>query len=238
MLELLKLRLRILPGLLIILGLCFTLIGRAQAESLHSDLPADQVVVKLKPGVSINVIITRYNVNLLGKLTETNLYFLKLPAGQTADQILPVLNADSDLYYAELNYYSDGSPGGGYIMFGGHMSPLAEYIMFGGHGDLTPTPPPSTSQWAWTKIGLTDAQKISRGQDVIVAVLDTGLAPDHPLLNSSLTAGYDFVGMTNNIYDTGNGLDDDGNGQVDEFVGHGTHVSGIIVTAAQGFKSC
>ncbi|MGB8980299.1 MAG: cellulose binding domain-containing protein, partial [Anaerolineales bacterium] len=61
-------------------------------------------------------------------------------------------------------------------------------------------------------------------------------APDHPLLNSSIIAGYDFVGMTNNIYDYGNGLDDDGNGSVDEFVGHGTHVSCIIVTEAPGVQ--
>ncbi|HSB00742.1 MAG TPA: S8 family serine peptidase [Anaerolineales bacterium] len=202
-----------------------------------ADPPPDQVVIKLKFGVSINTILARYNAGLLGTLTETNLYFLQLPAGQTADQILPVLKVDPDLYYAEPNYYTDGSPGGGYIFFGGHTSPLAEYIFFGGHGNITPTPPPpGSTQWAWSKINLTDAQKISRGQGIIVAVLDTGLAPDHPLLNSSITAGYDFVGMSNDIYDRGNGLDDTGNGQVDEFVGHGTHVSGIIVTEAPGVQ--
>lgn len=230
-------RLRIFAGLLTALALCFVLIGSAGADMPKvADPPPDQAVVKLKPGVSINTILARYNAALLGTLTETNLYFLQLPAGQTADQILPLLNADSDLYYAEPNYYSDGAPGGGYIMFGPHMAPLAEYIMFGPHGDVTPTPPGGSTQWAWGKIGLADAQKISRGQGIIVAVLDTGLAPDHPLLNSSITAGYDFVGMTNNIYDHGNGLDDTGNGQVDEFVGHGTHVSGIIVTEAPGVQ--
>ncbi|RPJ26220.1 MAG: hypothetical protein EHM33_12370 [Chloroflexi bacterium] len=233
----LKPRLRILLGLLIALGLCFAFIGSAQAERHNlSDPPPDQVVVKLKPGVSINVILARYNASLLGTLTETNLYFLQLPPGQTADQILPVLISDPDLYYAEPNYYSDGLPGGGHIMFGGHMAPLAEHIMFGGHGDITPTPPAGSTQWAWSKINLTDAQKISRGQGVIVAVLDTGLAPDHPLLNSSITAGYDFVRMSTDIYDRGNGIDDTGNGQVDEFVGHGTHVSGIVVTEAPGVQ--
>ncbi len=237
MFEFFKPRLRIFLGWLIALELCFTLIGSARAEKPNMpDPPSDQVVVKLKFNVSINTILTRYNANLLGTLTENNLYFLQLPAGQTASGILPTLNADQDLYYAEPNYYTDGSPGGGYIMFDGHMAPLAEYIMFDGHGDVTPTPPGGSSQWAWSKIGLADAQKISRGQGVIVAVLDTGMAPDHPLLNSSITAGYDFVRMTNDIYDRGNGLDDTGNGQIDEFVGHGTHVSGIIVTEAPGVQ--
>ncbi len=206
------------------------------SQAKLSDPPIDQVVVKPKPGVAIGTLLTRYNATLLGMMTETNIYFLQLPAGQTASQQLPVLNADPDLYYAEPNYYVDSAPGGGYIMFGAHMSPLAEYIMFGAHGGLTPTPPSTADQWSWLKIGLADAQKESTGQGIVVAVLDTGLAPDHQLLKSSITAGYDFVGMTNNIYDTGNGLDDNGNGLVDEFVGHGTHVSGIIVTEAPGVQ--
>ena len=83
---------------------------------------------------------------------------------------------------------------------------------------------------------MADAQKISTGQGVVVAVLDSGLAADHPLLNSNLTAGYDFVGMTNQIYDFGNNLDDDGDGKIDEGTGHGTHISGIIVSAAPGVQ--
>src|SRR5687767_10383938 len=100
MLKSFKLHLRVLSGLLIALALCMTLIGSAQAgRSSLADPPPNQVVVKPKPGVSINTILTRYNALLLGRLTETNLYFLQLQAGQTADQILPILNADSDLYY-------------------------------------------------------------------------------------------------------------------------------------------
>ncbi len=237
MVKMLRLRFWVPLGLLVVLGLLFTTTGSARTEVPYvSDPPIDQVVVKPKPGVSINTILARYNASLLGTLTETNIYFLQLPAGQTADQILPILNTDPDLFYAEPNYYSDGAPGGGFIMFGAHMSPLAEFIMFGAHGGLTPTPPAGSTQWAWSKINLADAQKISRGQGIIVAVLDTGMAPDHPLLNSSIIAGYDFVGMTNSIYDRGNGLDDTGNGQIDEFVGHGTHVSGIIVTEAPGVQ--
>ncbi len=201
-----------------------------------SDPPVNQVAVKLKPGVSINTILARYNASYLGMITETNLYFLQLASGQTADQLLPILNADQDLYYAEPNYYTSGAPNGGAILFDAHMAPAAGAILFDAHGSLTPTPPGPADPWAWTKIGLSDAQKESIGWGVIVAVLDTGLAPDHNLLKANLTAGYDYVGMTNNIYDTGNGLDDDGDGQIDEDVGHGTHVAGIIVTEAPGVQ--
>jgi hypothetical protein len=224
-------------GLFVLIAFAISSVGSVNASQAQiSDPPPDQVAIKLKPGVAIGAILTRYNATLLGTIIETNLYFLQLLNGQTASQLLPSLNADSDLYYAEPNYYTDGAPGGGVILFRAHMAPLAEVILFRAHGELTPTPPGSSDQWAWSKIGLADAQKISTGQGIIVAVLDTGLAADHPLLKSSITAGYDFVGMTNNIYDTGNGLDDDGDGLVDEDLGHGTHVSGIILTEAPGVQ--
>src|SRR5512145_1052975 len=95
----LRLRLRILPVLLLVLALCLSLIGSARADVRRvSDPPLDQVVVKPKAGVSIDTILARYNASLLGTLTETNLYFLQLSAGQTANAILPILNADPDLH--------------------------------------------------------------------------------------------------------------------------------------------
>jgi len=224
-------------SLIVLLALITLSFGYVKASNLQIvDPPVDQVVVKLKSGVAIGTILGRYNATILETITETNLYFLQLPAGQTAEQILPSLNTDPDLFYAEPNYYFDGSPNGGAILFRAHMAPLAEAILFRAHGELTPIPPPSSDQWAWDKIGLLSSQKISTGQAIIVAVLDTGLAPDHPLLNSNITAGYNFVGMNNDIYDRGNGIDDDGDGIVDGFVGHGTHVSGIIVTESPGVQ--
>lgn len=228
----------ILLALLVLFGLAISTFGLAQANQAQlPDPPSDQVVVKPKQGVAINTILSRYNSSLLGMVPETNIYFLQLSAGQTADQLLPTLNADPDLYYAEPNYYTEGAPGSGMIMFHAHMAPTAGMIMFHAHGTLVPTPPGGTDQWAWIKTRLAEAHKLSIGQGIIVAVLDTGMAPDHPLLNSSITAGYDFVGMIPGaIYDTGDNQDADGDGLVDEDVGHGTHVSGIIVTAAPGVQ--
>lgn len=217
---------------LVILVLSSAQTGRAQ----WLDLPPHEVVVKLKPGVAIDTILARYNASLLGTITETNLYFLELSNGQTAESLLPTLNADADLYYAEPNYYSEGAPGGGVILFGAHSAPASEVILFGAHGDLTPVPGSGTNQWAWNKVRLGDAGKMSIGQGIVVAVLDTGLAADHSLVRSSIIVGYDFVGMQNAIYDTGNGLDDDNDGLVDEDLGHGTHVSGIILTGAPGVQ--
>ncbi len=89
-------------------------------------------------------------------------------------------------------------------------------------------------------IHMPEAWTLTQGnQDIIVAILDTGIKTDHPEFNGRLWYN------ANEIPE--NGLDDDGNGHVDDvngwnFVidsrgvtddaGHGTHVSGII--GAQG----
>lgn len=54
-------------------------------------------------------------------------------------------------------------------------------------------------------------------EGVIVAVLDTGIDADHPLLEGKVMQGYDFVRFRRDT--------DDANG-------HGTHVAGIIATIA------
>ena len=198
---------------------------------LLSDPPSNQVAVKLKSWVSINTILARYNATQVDVLTETNLYALQLPAGQTAEQILPAMKADTDLWSAEPNYYTETAPDGTTIGFHGTTIGFhGTTIGFHGTGGLTPTPVGGADQWAWLKVGLANAHKISMGQNVIVAVLDTGMVGDHSLSQSNIIGGYDFVRMTSGFLDSGNSLDDNGDGLVDDFVGHGTHVSGIILT--------
>lgn len=89
-------------------------------------------------------------------------------------------------------------------------------------------------QWAAAKLRLPQAHTITAGQGMIVAVLDTGVTADHPLLDGYLLPGYDFVDNDAFPDDTAGGIDEDGDGQVDEAAGHGTHVAGIVrLTAPQ-----
>ena len=78
----------------------------------------------------------------------------------------------------------------------------------------------------------------ARGKDIVVAVVDTGVDASHPQLSQRIAYNPGESGANAN-----NGVDDDGNGYVDDYAGynffsssgdtmddvnHGTHVAGII----------
>ncbi len=99
-----------------------------------------------------------------------------------------------------------------------------------GEGEAIPStdPAPYSNQYAIDMLDLSCAQQTNGGEGTTVAVLDTGIQSDHPELSESLVPGYNFIDDNGNPADSGNGVDDDGDGDVDEMVGHGTHVAGIV----------
>jgi len=93
------------------------------------------------------------------------------------------------------------------------------------------------SQYATEQTNVPQAQARSTGAGTVVAVLDTGIDAEHPLLKGRvLSNGYDFVNDNDNTDDVGAGIDSDGDGQVDEMVGHGTFVAGLITLVAPDAK--
>lgn len=100
---------------------------------------------------------------------------------------------------------------------------------------VTPNDPGLFSQWGLSKISASQSWDIERGNSsIVIAIVDTGVAWDHPDLANNIWNN------TNEI--PNNGIDDDGNGYVDDvrgwdFVnsdndpmddfGHGTHTAGI-----------
>lgn len=72
------------------------------------------------------------------------------------------------------------------------------------------------------------------GVGVRIAVLDTGFDLDHPLLVDKLVPGVDLVDDDQRPSDLKNGIDDDGDGLVDEAHGHGTFVSGMLAQLSPG----
>jgi subtilisin family serine protease len=82
------------------------------------------------------------------------------------------------------------------------------------------------------RLGLDPAHGVSRGNGVLVAILDTGVNADHPLLAGRVIAGRDYVDDDTDASDRPDSYDSDLDGQVDEALGHGTHVAGIVALVA------
>ncbi len=67
------------------------------------------------------------------------------------------------------------------------------------------------------------------GAGIVVAVLDTGLDLGHPAFAGAIArGGYDLVDRDAQPAEVADGVDENGNGLVDEAFGHGTHVAGIV----------
>jgi subtilisin family serine protease len=103
-----------------------------------------------------------------------------------------------------------------------------------------------SQQWAFSPSSILNvpaAWKLSEGQGVVVAVVDSGVDITHPDLAPNIWTNFHEI--------PGNGIDDDHNGYVDDVhgvdltnpgpvqnlsdgLGHGTHVAGIIAAAGVG----
>ena len=102
-------------------------------------------------------------------------------------------------------------------------------------------------------IGTEKAWQHSRGEGVVVAVTDSGIAYDHPDLEDNIWHNEGETGVSADGVDLcKNGIDDDANGKVDDCIGwnfggknndpipqirkesHGSHVAGIIASSENG----
>ena len=147
-------------------------------------------------------------------------YVLELQDGSAnIQQILNLLRADPNVEYAEPD-----------TLFSINFIPNDPYFSsYGSWGQAY------DDLWGIKKIGASVAWDATSGAGITVAVVDTGLDYSHPDISSNV--------WTNTMEIAGNGIDDDGNGYIDDihgwnFVtntndplddhGHGTHVSGTI----------
>jgi subtilisin family serine protease len=147
----------------------------------------------------------------------TNIY--QFAVAGDVDAAVADLNQDPHVEYAQPNYEVHVN----YVPNDPYLS------SHGSNGD-----PNLSDLWGISNIGATAAWDTARGQGIVVAVIDTGIDRTHPDIAPNVWS---------NLGDPANGIDDDGNGLVDDTwgwdfaygdndtidrFGHGTHVAGTI----------
>ena len=197
----------------------FVLAGAAAADE-DDDVVPGQVVVKLVEGVDIDVFIDKYKVEFLDAIESRRTYLVKVKPGDE-EEFVDIIVLDPMVADAEPNFTGrDIIP-----------DPVGQSIFVASTAGQYATQP------ALGKIGLEQAQQTSSGAGVTVAVIDSGLDPAHPALAGRIAAGgWNFIEGNPNVLDVGDGIDNDMDGFIDESVGHGTIVSGLIARIAPGAK--
>lgn len=187
----------------------FAIAGLVHADD--DDEPvSDQVIVQLFAGASIDDFNSRYGTITLDSIAGRPIYLLQLPQKMTHDEFEILVLGDPDLDKEELNFTAS-DPGGDTRSFYGGRS-TNDY----------------QQQAAASRMNVTQAHAITTGSGVTVAVLDTGMDSDHPLLVGRAVAGWNFIANSSDTDDVAQGVDTSGNGTPDEFVGHGTMIAGMI----------
>lgn len=171
----------------------------------------DEGVLELLPGVDIGSVINRYGFTLRDSISSRNIHLVSFQPALTNDEFELLFLNDPEIDHSELNFDSgDAGPNSGSLFF--NVAP-AQF-------DIQPV---------WDTLGVDAAQTITTGAGVIVAIIDTGIDVSNPVFSNRIhPASINFRGDPANIQDIGNGVNDDGDMFIDEAVGHGTWIAGII----------
>lgn len=197
-----KMRSKALFVLLLIISILLTTAAygtplSADEGSPLADAPyvPDRIVVKLKEGISSAYMAQLHasqKAMVVGEIPQIGVQILSVPSGEVEARIA-AYRADPRVEYAEPDYIAQPV-----------YEPNDPY-----YGDGT--------QWGPQKIQASLAWNLCTGDpNVIIAVIDSGVDPNHPDLAGKLVTGYNFL---------------DGSTDTTDDYGHGTHVAGIAAAA-------
>ena len=199
-----------------------------RAAAMKSALPGDATTTDLLPevavlpasGVNVHQLADDFGATVAPGSNYICVRFIP-QTGETPAHLATRLMGDPRVVVAEQNAIIETAE-----------ARQESYASDDGNGSLEAT----VEQPAARAIGLDAAHDVSDGSGVKVAIIDTGIDPQHPLFQSRIAAGIDYVTYDNDPTDQLDGIDSDGDGQIDEAYGHGTHVAGLVALAAPGAK--
>jgi subtilisin family serine protease len=196
-------------------------------DGSDAEFVAGELVVKLDPrsGVTIEQVNATYDTRVKEPLLGSReIYLLDIGPDRDAATLEQQMELETPQWfeYVELNYVVELLEGGG-----------RSFRAWGQSGSDAST----NNDYAVENLNLSCAYDITSGAGSTVAVLDTGIDLDHPTFEGRLSdVRYDFARDAAEPWDRGYNKDTDGDGEVDEMVGHGTHVAGIVAFTAPQAK--
>jgi thermitase len=211
--------------------------GVAAAADEVDPIRRGEIVVELKVGASIEAVNERHRTATILQIYGTNFYRLRIPPNKREKKWRKRLAADEDVLSAAFNTIVS-SPG----LFGrsttsfpdGFAAPGLSIAAF------------NAQQGLFELLKLEDVSLRSRGAGTVVAIVDTGVDRTHPALDSHMWV---------NSHELADGVDNDGNGLVDDIdgwnfvdsnndtaetpgdpmttvAGHGTFIAGLVALLA------
>lgn len=169
----------------------------------------DQILVRFRPTIAqrnIDNLISSFFLQKIKTIPVADVYQLKIPDDTSVEEMIYILNQDQRIEYAGLNYIAriTATPNDTFFSY--------QYALHNSGQEIGVPGSPQGS--ARADIKATTAWEESKGkEDVVIAVIDTGIDMAHPDLNDKIVSpGYDWV----------NGDEDATDDQ-----GHGTFVAGI-----------
>jgi subtilisin family serine protease len=182
------------------------LVGCLHGPSNAAGSVEGEIILRLRDQAQIAPLLVKYQLSLTGRLGSRPIYRLKVIGNASIADKINALRHEADVQSAQPN-----------TTYGG-IEPVKNV------GWAIGDPQLSGTQWAGTAIRLEEAQRLSTGAGVRVAVLDTGVDLQHPALAGKLLPGFDFVDSDSDPSEVGS--------VVSPYFGHGTHVAGLIALVA------
>ncbi|MDX1935038.1 MAG: S8 family serine peptidase [Capsulimonadales bacterium] len=199
------------------------------------------VLARVRDGASISDVIKAINGDddddaedtlILEQVPNTNIYALRLPAGTTETRFANRLRTIPAIQHAEPDtFFGDPKT----LPFERKPSPIAEnrnvsdYISQGASilelqaaGVVTEA---YVHQVAYRQVRLGAVHSLATGEGIKVAVLDTGVNPEHPALYGRCTQGFNAINKDLPPLDMPDGV-------TNYSVGHGTMVAGMVARIA------
>ncbi|MGH2550082.1 MAG: S8 family serine peptidase, partial [Thermomicrobiales bacterium] len=177
---------------------------------------SNQMIIRVKKDADPAVVAARWGVQVLGWIPEVRLALLGLVDVPDTRIMLDPVSKDPDIDIVEINSINKAPEARSSVNFS------------------TQLPTGISPDYGYPLTGASATTCVD-GSGITVAVVDTGIDLNHPDFAGKISPdAYNVIDHNTDTSETANGIDDDGDGMVDEMYGHGTHVAGIVSRVAPG----